>query len=937
MRARALASAALVAMGATTLVALPAAAADGDALHDLIISEYIEGSSSNKAIEIYNGTTDAIDLGGYTLALYSNGATSATYHNTLSGTIAAGQTQVYYNSSATQAIKDVAGSVSLSSVNFNGDDAVVLYYGDVATGTVVDSIGQVGLQVVWTGGTAGDATGSTRDRTLVRDAAVCSGDADPTDLYDLAGWTGYATDTFGYLGSHTTTCAAGAYTPAGSGDGGGTGGGTDEPSVTKISAIQGSGETSPLTGQIVTIEGVVVGDYQGDGGDYQLSGFHVQSLDADADGDPATSEGVFVYDYSDPVALGDLVSVTGKVTEYKGVTEIGSVTDVTVMSSGNTVTPATVTLPLTSADELERYESMLVTFPQALSVTELYNQARYGEVLLSSGGRLDQPTAVVAPGPDAIALQAANDLNQITLDDATNAQNPWPLVYGVDGQNVTSSTSLRGGDTVTGLVGVLDYYQSGGGYRVRAVGDLSDSGLVPGGVIPLFESTNPRPAEPEDVGGSIQVAGFNVLNYFLTVDDGKHDVCGAAQTMECRGADSAQEQSKQRAKLLQALSALDADVIGLAELENTPGVDTAGDLASGLNDLLGTDVWAPVETGVIGTDAIRVGMIYRTDKVALAGDFTLMDSSVDARFVDDRNRPSLAQSFTDLSTGGDFTVVANHLKSKGSCPAAGSPEAGTADDDSGDGAGCWNATRTAAAEALVDWIDSGAAGNGDPDVIMVGDFNSYAKEDPIQVLVDAGYVQLGDGDYSYVYSGQWGSLDYGFASPSMAAQVTGSSEYHINSDENPVLSYNEEYLSADEIAALYAPDMYRTSDHDPVLVGLQLTPDVHSCQVRYVTHSAWFNPRMGGGFNAQVVLTNTGTEPIDGWDLTWSWSGAEQITQAWRADVTQDGAHVTASSLAYDSLIKPGRQETFGFLGTQVDGVTAPGAFLLNGGYCDMA
>ena len=466
-----------------------------------------------------------------------------------------------------------------------------------------------------------------------------------------------------------------------------------------------------------------------------------------------------------------------------------------------------------------------MSFPQTLYVTEYYQQGRSGEVVLSSGGRLHQPTAVAVPGPASQAVQAANDLNRITIDDATNAQNADPI-FGEGGNPLTASNPLRGGDTVTGLVGVMTYTWGGyssspNAYRVRPVGDLSDTGLVPGGVVPNFVAANPRPTTPEPVGGSLKVASFNVLNYFLTLD-AAGNTCGPVGFEQgCRGAETSEEFDRQRTKLIAALGALDADVIALMELENTPGVDPAADLAAGLNDAQGITGWESLDTGVLGTDVIRVGVVFRGDLVRPAGDFTVMDSSVDPRFDDDRNRPSLAQTFVQMNGSEHVTLVVNHLKSKGSCP-----DDGSANDDQGDGAGCWNETRTQAAHALVDWIDAGQAGNGDPDVVVMGDMNSYAKEDPIQVFADAGYTDLSEGGYSYVYDGQWGYLDYALVSPSLLEQVTGSTEFHINADEVPVLDYNTNYQTPAQIAALYAPDMYRTSDHDPVLLGLDLNSHV---------------------------------------------------------------------------------------------------------------
>ena len=883
-----------------------AAPVSADPASDLFISEYIEGSSNNKALEIYNGTGSDVDLADYAIAMYFNGSTSAGTTLPLSGIILAGDVYVVADNDAEQAILDQADFTPTSSF-FNGDDAIVLIH-DAA---VIDSLGQVGFDP---GSQWGTGLVSTQDNTLRRLPSVCTGDTDTSDIFDPAvEWDGFDNNTFDGLGTHTATCGGGpvgdvaptvaSVSPADGTTGVNassnvfvsfseeveaagafalecslsgtvaltvTGGPTDftlDPSAdlavgedctltvsaaavtdvdaddppdamaadftsaftvsagaTLIGAVQGSGAASPLVGQNVTIEGVVVGDYEG--ASPALRGFYVQSADDNTDGDPATSDGIFVFHGADDtVSLGDLVSVTGVVSEYQGQTQLGYPSDLTVLDTGQTVTAATVALPFASADSAEAYEGMLVSFPQDLYVTEFYQQGRSGEVVVSSSARLQQPTAVAAPGADAQAVQAANDLNRITIDDATNSQNADP-VFGEGGNPLTAANPLRGGDTVTGLVGVMTYTWGGyssspNAYRVRPIGDLSDTGLVPGGGVPVFAATNPRPVAPDEVGGSLKVASFNVLNYFLTLD-ASGSTCGpVGSEQDCRGAENAEEFDRQRTKLVAALQALDADVIALMELENTPGVDPAADLAAGLNAAEGGTAWESIDTGVLGTDVIRVGIVFRGDLVRPSGDFTVMDSSVDPRFDDNRNRPSLGQTFVQMNGSENVTLVVNHLKSKGSCPGDGS-----ADDDAGDGAGCWNATRTAAAEALIDWIDAGQAGNGDPDVVLMGDMNSYAMEDPIQTFISAGYADLSLGNYSYVFDGQWGYLDYALASPSLQPQVTGVTEFHINADEVPVLDYNTNFQTPWQIENLYAPDMYRTSDHDPVVLGMDLDSGV---------------------------------------------------------------------------------------------------------------
>ena len=163
---------------------------------DLIISEYVEGSSYNKAIEIYNGTVSAIDLGasGYKINIYYNGSSTATTSISLTGTLQSGDVFVIANSSASEAILSVADQFS-GSLDFNGDDAVALMKGSA----FVDVIGQVGFDP---GTQWGSDLTSTADNTIRRKATVTTGDTNPFDVFDPAiEWVGYAIDTFDGLGS----------------------------------------------------------------------------------------------------------------------------------------------------------------------------------------------------------------------------------------------------------------------------------------------------------------------------------------------------------------------------------------------------------------------------------------------------------------------------------------------------------------------------------------------------------------------------------------------------------------------------------------------------------------------------------------------------------------------------------------------------------------
>ena len=228
-----------------------------------------------------------------------------------------------------------------------------------------------------------------------------------------------------------------------------------DPVAHLIHEIQGAGAASPLDGAAVIVEAVVVGDFQGAGA---LRGFYLQEEDAQADSDPLTSEGIFVFDssFGVDVAIGDLVEVTGTVDEFNGSTQIGTVTSVRVISEGDGVTPATVTLPVTEITDLEAFEGMSVQLPQTLTISEFFNFDRFGEIVLSTE-RQFQPTALFEPGSaEAGQLAAANALGRITLDDGRTAQNPDPAVH-PNGAEFDLDNLFRGGDTVANVVGVLDF------------------------------------------------------------------------------------------------------------------------------------------------------------------------------------------------------------------------------------------------------------------------------------------------------------------------------------------------------------------------------------------------------------------------------------------------------------------------------------------------
>lgn len=756
-------------------------AAAASARADVIISEYIEGAGNDKAVELYNTGPGAVDLAnaGYVLSVFFNGSASAGSRIELTGSIPAGGVFVYAHAAASPAILAQADQTSGAAL-WNGDDAIEL----AANGALVDSFGQVGVDpgAEWPGGGADDS--------LRRRSAVCSGDENSLDAFDSAvEWVASGAGDVSGLGSHGATCTA---APP---DGGPP---EQEPgpcgaAATPIHAVQGSGLESPLAGTRVSVEGVVTGDFQGAAG---LAGFFMQEEADDADADPSTSEGIFVFDANGPVnvAAGDVVRVTGQVSEFNGRTQLGALDSVLFCSTGSSLEPTAASLPVASATALEALENMLVRFDQPLIVNDTFDQARFGEVVLATS-RLLQPTQVASPGGPALALQASNDLARIQLDDGSMVQNPaLPPYVGLDG-------TLRVGDTLRGSTGVLGF--AFGSYELHPT------------TAPAFERSNPRAPEPPQTGGRLTVASFNVLNYFTTLDTGARR-CGPSGGLDCRGANSPEELARQRTKIIEALARLDADVLGLIELQNDDGA-AARDLLAGLDDRLGPGTYAFVDTGSIGSDAIKVGILYKRASVRTVGGFAILDSAVDATFVDTLSRPVLAQSFEEISSGEVFTLAVNHLKSKGSaCNAVGDP-------DVGDGQGNCNRTRLAAAQAELRWLATDPTGSGDPDVLLVGDFNAYAQEDPMRAIAASGYAnlisrELGHLGYSYIFDGQSGSLDHALASPSLAPQVTAAVEWHINADEPRFLDYNLEFNPPNA----FQPNAFRSSDHDPLVVGLEL-------------------------------------------------------------------------------------------------------------------
>ncbi|WP_199424403.1 ExeM/NucH family extracellular endonuclease [Actinotalea solisilvae] len=574
-----------------------------------------------------------------------------------------------------------------------------------------------------------------------------------------------------------------------------------------IADVQGAADATPLAGATVTVEGVVTADHR-EGG---YRGLYIQTAGSGgtADATPGASDGIFVFlgSRTTTAAIGDTVSVTGVAAEYFGLTQLNaSAASAVVEVLGTGTLPAPVPLPdaVRGADR-EQYEGMLVAPEGEYRVASTHEVERFGSVWLTAGTTLPvKSTEQVRPGPDADAIAADNRARQLLLDDGRNNQ-----VTGLTQPYLTGSDPVRTGDAAvfSGQTYVLHYGFDR--WRLQPTTPLSAS--TSDALEPVFAELNPRPAAPDAVGGDLTVAAFNVLNYFTTL---------TSQDPDARGAATAEAFAIQKAKIVAAISALDADVVALQEIENsvhfgdgTPDVALA-DLVAGLNAAAGAEEWAYVPTpaalvgaGAPETDVIMNAVIYRTASVTpLGASATQVDET-----VWDIAREPIAQAFTPAGEGDPFLVVANHFKSKSGDGA-----------EPADGQGRFNAERVEQAQAVLAMVGEVQAQTGLEDVVVLGDLNAYAQEDPIVEFTSAGWVDLvparAAGQATYTFDGELGSLDHALATPSFAARVTGADVWDINADEWSGYQYSASYPDASHV--------YRASDHDPIVLGVTAGGDV---------------------------------------------------------------------------------------------------------------
>ncbi len=534
-----------------------------------------------------------------------------------------------------------------------------------------------------------------------------------------------------------------------------------------IPQIQGAGNSSTYIAQQVKTSGIVTAKYIGAG---KINGFFMQ--DPVGDNTPLTSDGIFVYNTSDNVSIGDKVEITATVTEYYNKTQLSNIVNISTISTNNSITPTKVVY---NADTFnwEQYEGMLLEFDQTLYVTGNYNLKLSGQLLLSPFIRYIPTNKGVPASAEYRENVNLNSKSQILLDDGIVSTNYSPIFF------ADENGTRRTGERIDNLIAVVD--QTSSGYSIYPVSKPSFYG-------------NPRPTTPTNLGDyNLKVCGFN-LEYYLTTNYGQGF-----------GPNNESEAAKQHIKIMEALLAIDADIYGLIEIEQ--GQNALIKLTNSLNAATNSNRYSYIDDGgtIYGTYT-KVGYIYRNDKFAPYLD------------LKSNNTPSplhrkKAQAFTLKSNNERFIFSLNHFKSKSGCSTASG-----ADADKGDGQSCYNATRVAESNSTLNFLNTCQNYYDDTDVLIMGDLNAYAKEDPITALINGGYTDLhqvfsGDSAYSYLYQGQAGYLDHALASSSLKNQITGTQIFHINSDEPTMFEYG---------STNYQPNMYRCSDHDPVVVGIHL-------------------------------------------------------------------------------------------------------------------
>jgi predicted extracellular nuclease len=808
-------AAALSLVAGLSLSLSPAVAADV-ADGDVNISE-IAYTLETDFIEI--AADPGTDISGWTFGSVTRGGSVQAQENTVTvpeGTTVSDSGAVAIDVPITNSVK--AGSAA------DGE------YGSSAF--VIDENGEL-IDFQQIGGVV-DGKGVNGTKNVFTPAPVIGQEAEPT------GATAAGGQSIQLTGDAWKSAAPTPNALPGDEDGGDGGDDGDTPEgVTPIADIQGTGDASPVQGKTVTTRGVVTAAYP-EGG---LNGYYIQTPGTGgADrADGAASDGIFVYspDTVADISIDDHVEVTGTVSEHYGQSQIS----VSASGLSDVDEPAEAVKPIEDAfpagnEKRESLEGMLLQPSESLTVADNYNTNTYGEVVLATGeGTLDQPTDVHRPAtPEAKALEAENLEREVVLDDGatvnflkTDKDVPLPYLSQDEPVRVGAQANFTS-PVVLGFDHEKWRFQP----TTRLTGDNAEA-------VQPTSFTDTRTEAPEAVGGQVSLASFNVLNYFTTTgnqldgcqyyDDREGNHITVRGGCDARGAANAESLKRQETKIVTAINKLDASVVSLMEIENSAAFgkdrdDALATLVKRLNEAAGAEKWDFVDSPAAvpaDEDVIRTALIYQPAEVAPQNESTILDDQ-DAF---SNAREPLSQAFAPKDGSGEvekdktFVTISNHFKSKGS-------GSGPGNEDSGDGQGASNADRVKQAEALVDFAGDQQEAADSELVYLLGDFNSYTQEDPMQVFYEAGYKDIAaekTDESTYVYGSRTGSLDHVLALDASDAgdgatafgSVTGADVWNINSVESLALEYSRFNYN---IADLFAPDQFRASDHDPVVVGL---------------------------------------------------------------------------------------------------------------------
>ncbi len=536
----------------------------------------------------------------------------------------------------------------------------------------------------------------------------------------------------------------------------------------------------------VTVEAVVTGAFQGAGA---LGGFFLQEESPQVDKDPATSEALFVPDGEQvpTVTTGQIIRLQGRAAARDGLVHLTPVVRADICPGESTIEPYRVSVPIDGQTLHARRLGMLVTTSEALAVIGSDELGSDGRLLLAPAWQ-PYPTSILPPGPEATSLAQTQQDERLILDDGSLVPYPSPLLTYLGPQG-----TVRAGDMVGEITGILSLTLSGA-YAIQPTQPVS------------ITNSNLRSEPAPLVEGRLRVALVDGGGYFN--GDGRGDFSGS------RGAASAAEFERQRAKLITAILALGADIIPVTGLENDGGHEgsAVADLLAGLNaTAAGTTRYAAVSIAEAQAAPTTVpALLYRADRVTpRAAAMPLPGSERTA------GAALLAQEFVAVTTGHGLAIVVAEFVARDDCPPVGDANA-----DGGDGQGCWNRRRMEQAAALAQWLQEAYPAEGESEVLVLGELHAYNLEEPLQALGATGYTNIGglylDGDaYDRLDDGRGGRTRHAFASPTTAAQLAAVELWDHNAAEPAVLDYR---LSNQ--AGLYLPDPFRAASHDTLVVDL---------------------------------------------------------------------------------------------------------------------